>query len=81
MVTGPCTNIAMLFRLFPHIKKKVQQIVLMGGGVKSGNVTSAAEFNMHEDPEAGRNCIPVRSSHRHGRFGCDLAVRTDPSAD
>ena len=24
VVTGPCTNIAMLFRLFPHIKKKVQ---------------------------------------------------------
>lgn len=54
IVTGPCTNIAMLLRLFPQVKEKVEQIVLMGGGIRCGNVTAAAEFNIYEDPEAAQ---------------------------
>lgn len=54
VVTGPCTNIAMLFRLFPQVKEKIDQIILMGGGVKCGNCTAAAEFNIYEDPEAAQ---------------------------
>ena len=79
VVTGPCTNIAKLFRLFPHIKKKVQQIVLMGGGVKSGNVTSAAEFNMHEDPEAGeivfQSGVPIVMAGLDVTWQCGLTRR------
>lgn len=52
--TGPLTNIAMLLKLFPEIKEKIREIVFMGGGVRSGNVTVSAEFNMYVDPEAAR---------------------------
>lgn len=50
--TGPLTNIALLFRVFPEVKDRIEEIVLMGGAVFGGNVTAAAEFNIYEDPEA-----------------------------
>lgn len=50
---GPLTNIATAFRRAPDIVDRVQQIVLMGGGLfEGGNVTPAAEFNIYVDPEA-----------------------------
>ncbi|EPX83825.1 Inosine-uridine nucleoside N-ribohydrolase [Rubellimicrobium thermophilum DSM 16684] len=50
---GPLTNIATAFRRAPDIVGRVQQIVLMGGGLfEGGNVTPAAEFNIYVDPEA-----------------------------
>ena len=50
--TGPLTNIALLFNVFPEVKEKVEEIILMGGAASGGNVTPAAEFNIYEDPEA-----------------------------
>lgn len=50
--TAPLTNIALLLKTFPHVKEKIQQIVLMGGSAGSGNATSYAEFNIWTDPEA-----------------------------
>jgi purine nucleosidase len=50
---GPLTNIATAFRRAPDIVGRVQEIVLMGGGLfEGGNVTPAAEFNIYVDPEA-----------------------------
>ncbi|KGM87105.1 Inosine-uridine nucleoside N-ribohydrolase [Roseovarius mucosus DSM 17069] len=50
---GPLTNIATAFRRAPDIIARVQEIVLMGGAhAAHGNVTPAAEFNIHVDPEA-----------------------------
>jgi purine nucleosidase len=50
---GPLTNLAMAFVKAPDIVAKVQEIVLMGGGLfEGGNVTPAAEFNIYVDPEA-----------------------------
>ena len=46
---GPLTNIAEAFRRAPDVVQRVQRIVLMGGGT-FGNVTPAAEFNIHVDP-------------------------------
>lgn len=52
---GPLTNIATAFNRAPDIIAKVQQIVLMGGARRAGgNVTPAAEFNIHVDPDAAR---------------------------
>jgi len=48
---GPLTNIAEAFRRAPDIAGRVGRIVLMGGGT-FGNVTPAAEFNIHVDPLA-----------------------------
>ncbi|MDO4272571.1 MAG: nucleoside hydrolase [Eubacteriales bacterium] len=50
--TGPLTNIALLFRVFPEVKERVDEIVLMGGAAFGGNVTPTGEFNIYEDPEA-----------------------------
>ncbi|MGR3197576.1 MAG: nucleoside hydrolase [Paracoccus sp. (in: a-proteobacteria)] len=50
---GPLTNIATAFRRAPDIAARVQRIVLMGGAYfEVGNITPAAEFNIHVDPEA-----------------------------
>src|SRR5207237_1718172 len=50
--TGPLTNIAAAIRQQPSIVPKIKAISLMGGAMGLGNVTPAAEFNIHTDPEA-----------------------------
>ena len=50
--TGPLTNIAAAMRQQPAIIPKIKAISLMGGAIGLGNVTPAAEFNIHTDPEA-----------------------------
>lgn len=50
--TGPCTNIALLLRVFPEVKERIEEIVLMGGAAIGGNITMSGEFNIYEDPEA-----------------------------
>jgi len=61
--TGPLTNIGILFTTYPEVKKNIQRISLMGGGIETGNWTSAAEFNIFVDPEAAdivfRSGIPI----------------------
>ncbi|MDF3606458.1 nucleoside hydrolase [Paracoccus sp. DMF-8] len=50
---GPLTNIATAFQRAPDIIARVQEISLMGGAYfEVGNITPAAEFNIHVDPEA-----------------------------
>jgi len=50
---GPLTNLSMAFVKAPDIKERVEEIVLMGGGLfEGGNTTPAAEFNIYVDPEA-----------------------------
>jgi inosine-uridine nucleoside N-ribohydrolase len=49
---GPLTNIALALRKDPSIIPLVKEVVLMGGGISGGNVTAAAEANIHNDPEA-----------------------------
>ena len=50
--TGPLTNIAILLKAYPHLKEKIKEIVLMGGGAFQGNSNATAEFNIFVDPEA-----------------------------
>ena len=50
---GPLTNIAMALEKKPELKKKINKIIMMGGGFfEGGNITPAAEFNIYVDPEA-----------------------------
>ena len=49
---GPLTNIATLFRIYPNVVSSIEQLVIMGGAIGSGNTTAAAEFNIRQDPEA-----------------------------
>ena len=48
---GPLTNLATALVMAPDIAGGVAELVLMGGGSR-GNVTPAAEFNIHADPWA-----------------------------
>lgn len=52
--TGPLTNIAVAMIKAPQIIPRIRQIVLMGGAIRGGNVTPAAEFNIYADPHAAK---------------------------
>ncbi len=50
---GPLTNIGVALVKAPDIAERIEEIVLMGGGLfEGGNITPAAEFNIYVDPEA-----------------------------
>ncbi|MDQ3618164.1 MAG: nucleoside hydrolase [Pseudomonadota bacterium] len=50
---GPLTNIALALMLDPTLPQRIARFVVMGGAVTcQGNITPAAEFNIHFDPEA-----------------------------
>ena len=51
---GPLTNIALLFKLYPEVKERIDEIVLMGGSASRGNMGVMSEFNIHVDPEAAK---------------------------
>ena len=50
---GPLTNLGLALQAEPQLGERLQEIVLMGGGLfEGGNTTPAAEFNIYVDPEA-----------------------------
>ena len=51
-VIGPQTNIALALRREPRLKEWLREVTVMGGSTDRGNITPAAEFNIHCDPEA-----------------------------
>ncbi len=51
---GPLTNVALLLSLYPEVKEKIQEIVLMGGSASRGNKGVMSEFNIATDPEAAK---------------------------
>ena len=52
VATGPQTNVASLLITHPELKKKIKLISIMGGGLRNGNWTAPAEFNILVDPES-----------------------------
>ncbi len=52
--TGPMTNTAALLLAYPELKSRIARISMMGGGLRNGNWTPAAEFNILVDPEAAK---------------------------
>ncbi|HEY1257932.1 MAG TPA: nucleoside hydrolase [Stellaceae bacterium] len=71
---GPLTDIAMALVKAPDIAGLVRELVVMGGAAfELGNVTPAAEFNIHVDPHAARlvlesgmpiTMVPLDVTHR-----------------
>ncbi|WP_017588934.1 nucleoside hydrolase [Nocardiopsis ganjiahuensis] len=62
---GPLSNVAAVLARHPEAGPAFREIVVMGGAAfAQGNVTPAAEFNFHADPEAARyvleSGLPVR---------------------
>jgi purine nucleosidase len=71
---GPLTDIALALLKAPEIAGRIGELVIMGGaGFEIGNVTPAAEFNIHVDPHAAAivlasgvpiTMIPLDVTHR-----------------
>jgi purine nucleosidase len=71
---GPLTDIAVALAKAPDIAGKIGELIVMGGaGFEIGNVTPAAEFNIHVDPHAASivldsgvpiTMIPLDVTHR-----------------
>ena len=51
---GPLTNAALLLSMYPELKEKIEEIVIMGGSTTAGNTNSSAEFNLKVDPHAAQ---------------------------
>lgn len=52
---GPLTNLGHALTQAPDIAPRIQEIVLMGGGLfEGGNITPSAEFNIYVDPHAAQ---------------------------
>ena len=49
---GPLTNVAILLKAYPELADKIEKIIIMGGGLKGGNITTTGEFNFYVDPHA-----------------------------
>lgn len=55
LALGPLTNLATALLLEPELPELVGHVTIMGGAIHHpGNVTAAAEANIHNDPEAAR---------------------------
>ena len=52
IATGPLTNLARALSRYPHIESGIASLSIMGGTAGRGNMTSVAEFNAFNDPEA-----------------------------
>lgn len=54
LAIGPLTNVALLLKVYPEVKEKIEEIVLMGGSLSRGNMGVLSEFNIHCDPDAAK---------------------------
>jgi len=51
-VTGPMSNVAVLFCLYPETTRKIKQIVIMGGSFGLASPLPTSEMNIVSDPES-----------------------------
>jgi len=73
---GPLTNIALALQKDPSIKKKIKEIVFMGGAAMClGNITPASEFNIYVDPHAAN--IVLSSGIPITMFGLDVTHKVN----
>lgn len=60
---GPLTNLALAIRKDPEGMRKLKEIVIMGGAVRTGgNITSYSEFNIFSDPIAAKIVLESKLS-------------------
>ncbi len=81
VATGPLTNVAYAFHLYPEVPRRLARVVLMGGAYGltpygKGNRTPFAEFNTWQDPEAAH----IVFNSETDVFVVGLDVSMDPAA-
>jgi inosine-uridine nucleoside N-ribohydrolase len=55
---GPLTNLAIALNVEPGLPALLKAVVVMGGAYRRrGNITEAAEYNIHADPEAAEQVL------------------------
>jgi len=74
IATGPLTNLALALQKDPAGMKKLKDVAIMGGAVRTrGNITPHAEFNIFSDPLAAKivfesglliTLVPLDVTHR-----------------
>ena len=74
IAVGPLTNLALALKKDPEGMKKLKELVIMGGSVRTrGNVTPYAEFNIFSDPMAAQivfnsgipvTLVPLDATHQ-----------------
>ena len=61
-ITGAQTNLAIFLMSNPHLKKNIEHIFIMGGGVRSSNPTGCCP------KDAGSSCVPQQCGDRGNLF-------------
>lgn len=80
VAVGRMTNLALALQAAPEIAGLVKNVVVMGGAFDAnGNVTPAAEANIHGDPEAAD--IVFTAAWPVKIFGLDVTMKTLMTAD
>jgi inosine-uridine nucleoside N-ribohydrolase len=75
LCTGPLTNLALAVSIVPEIASQVKKVVIMGGAAwVPGNVTSVAESNIYNDPEAA--AIVFERFPKITMIGLDVTLQT-----
>ena len=72
ILTGSHTNFAIFLMTYPHLKKNVEHIYIMGGGVRSTNPTGCCPKN------ATKSCTPQQCGDHGNLFTC---YATNPNAE
>jgi inosine-uridine nucleoside N-ribohydrolase len=63
IAVGPLTNLALAIQKDPEGMRKLKEIVVMGGAVRTGgNITPHAEFNIFSDPLAAKRVFGSKLS-------------------
>ncbi|GAB7037277.1 MULTISPECIES: nucleoside hydrolase [Catenuloplanes] len=79
VATGPLTNVALLFAVYPAVAARLGRLVVMGGAAGGGNITPVAEFNVWADPEAAYRVLTAPGLARvvpTTVVGLDVTLRT-----
>ncbi len=80
VAVGRMTNLALALKADPQIAALVKEVVVMGGAFDvNGNVTPAAEANIHGDPEAAD--VVFTAPWKVTIIGLDVTMKTIMSAD
>lgn len=80
VAVGRMTNLALALKADPEIAALVKEVVIMGGAFDiNGNVTPAAEANIHGDPEAADAVFTA--PWKVTIIGLDVTMKTTMSSD
>lgn len=70
---GPLTNVALLLKVYPEVKEKIKEVVMMGGSASRGNMGVMSEYNVAVDPEAAH--ILFHSGLDITMVGLDVGIK------